>query len=207
MSFKSVKTRTLSFFSKKENLIISAAFFVILFLFLTNTLHESYPDEFDNIMGGWYTLHGKMIYTGWFTHHAPVAYWLASLIELFSGQSFVKFRFFYSIFLVLLTFSGFYYLKKSFGFSKTWFYLGFLILFGIAATYFWGHMLLADSLAAILLVPVFGLLTLKMYYSKELFLKDWVFISIFSSLALLTALTFSYLVAGIYVIAFILLFL
>lgn len=202
MNLKLLKNKVLSISTRKENIIITVALFLILFLFLTNSLHESYPDEFDNIMGGWFTLHGKMIYTGWFTHHAPVAYWVATLIEIFSGQSFVKFRFFYSIFLIFLSFSGFLYLKKSFGFAKTWFYLGFLVLFGIAATYFWGHMLLADSLAAILLVPVFGLLVLKMYYAQELSLKDWIFISILSSLAIFTALTFSYLLVGVYGFAF-----
>jgi hypothetical protein len=198
MNLHLLKKRILDFSSKRENLIISGVFFLILFIFLTNTIHESYPDEFDNIMGGWLTLQGKMIYIGWFTHHAPFAYWLASFIEIFSGQSFVKFRLFYSIFLTLLTFGGFLYLKKSFGFAKTWFYLGFLILFGISATYFWAHMLLADSLAAILLVPVFGLLVLKMYYSQELKIKDFIFISVFLSLALLTAMTFTYLIAGVY---------
>lgn len=185
----------------KENLIIFGVFLLCFIIFITNTLHEAYPDEFDNIMGGWLTLHGELIYKDWFTHHNPFAYWLASILEIFSGQSFVRFRFIYSIFLIFLTFGGYYYIKKSLNFERTKFYLGFLLLFGIAATYFWGHMLLADSLAAMLLIPVFGLLVLKIYYRVLLNIKDIIFISIFSFLAILTSMTFSYLIMGVYLVS------
>ena len=198
MDLAKLRSRVKAFISDRNNLVTIGAFVLLFFLFLVNSVHESYPDEFDNILGGWYSLKGQLIYKDWFTHHAPIAYWTASLVEIFSGQSFVKFRFFYSILLFILTFSGFYYLKRSFGFSRMWFYLVFLVLFGISATYFWGHMLLADSFAAVLLVPVFGLVVLKMYYSEELKLRDFIFISVFSSLALLSSLTFSYLVGGVY---------
>ena len=38
-------------------------YWVLLFWILyTNTFHEEYPDEFDNILGGYYILHGKLPY-------------------------------------------------------------------------------------------------------------------------------------------------
>ena len=184
-----------------ENLIITAVFGVTAFIFLINSLHESYPDEFDNIMGGWLTLKGLIIYKDWFTHHNPFAYWLAGGIEIFTGQSFVKFRLFYAFLMLIFTFGGYFYLKRSLNFEKTKFYLAFILLLGIAATYFWGHMLLADSLSALLLAPVFGLVVLKIYYKSFLNTKDIIFISVLSFLSLLTSMTFSYLVGGIYLVS------
>ncbi|KKP96175.1 MAG: hypothetical protein US02_C0005G0018 [Candidatus Levybacteria bacterium GW2011_GWA2_36_13] len=59
-------------------------------------------------------------------------------------------------------------------------------------------MLLADSLSGFLLLPVFGLLILKGFYKEKIILRDFVFIATFTSLSLLSTLTFSYLIAGIY---------
>lgn len=197
-----LKLKKLNFrnLSKKENLLIICVFLLTAVIFFANTLHESYPDEFDNIMGGWLSLKGLLIYKDWFTHHGPFAYWLASGIEILSGQSFVKFRFLYSIFLLFLTFGGYFYLKKALNFEKTKFYLGFILLLGISATYFWGHMLLADSLSALLLIPVFALLTLKIYYKVLLNRNDIILISLLSFFAFITSMSFSYLIAGIYLL-------
>ncbi len=94
---KTLQHYTKRFFADKH--YITALFvLVMLGIFLINTVHEQYPDEFDNILGGWYILHGRLIYTGFFTHHGPVAYYIAALVEIFSGQSFVRFRIVYSIF-------------------------------------------------------------------------------------------------------------
>lgn len=181
-----------------RNILYFLFFILITAIFVINSLHESYPDEFDNIMGGWYILHGKLIYSDWFTHHGPIAYFIAAFIEIFSGQSFVKFRFFYSIFLVIVTFGGFYYLKKVFEFEKIKFYLPLIFVLAISATYFWGQMLLADSLSAYLLMPVFGLIVLKAYYRLKLTTNDFIFISVLSSLSLLSSLTYTYLIGGMY---------
>src|SRR3989344_5494174 len=171
---------------------------VILFVFLVNTVHESYPDEFDNILGGWYSLQGLIIYKDWFTHHGPVPYFLSSIIEIFSGQSFVGFRLFYALFLFIFMFGSFGYLRKSIKTLSLNFYLGFILLFGIGATYFWGHMMLADNISAILLTPVYALTLLK-FYNRELFsIKDFIFISVLSSLALLSSLTVVFLIGFLY---------
>lgn len=189
--------------SSKKTLIFFAFFIPILFIFLTNTLHESYPDEFDNILGGWYILQGKIIYKDFFTHHAPFAYWLSGLIEIFSGQSFVKFRILYALLLVGYFAFLYKFLAKSIGDTKTLFFPIFLFLFGIAATYFWGHMLLADSLAAVFLVGVYALIVLKVLYKQAFTLQDIIFISVLCSLTLFTALTYAYLVAFIYFFVFV----
>lgn len=182
----------------KKNVLIFLFVLLIGFIYFINSLHESYPDEFDNIMGGWYLLHGELIYKDWFTHHGPVAYYIAGFLEIFSGQSFVRFRFFYAIFLLFLTFGGFYYIKKTFGFEKVKFYLFLIFLIAIGSTYFWGQMLLADSLSAFLLLPVFGLIVLKAYHREKLTNKDFIFVSALSSMSLLSSLTYTYLIGGIY---------
>src|SRR4051812_25119818 len=86
---------------RNQFFIADVLFALGLFLFLfINTIHESYPDECDNILGGTYILKGILPYTGFFSHHGPIAYFVAALIASFSGHSFVGFRIFYSIFLL-----------------------------------------------------------------------------------------------------------
>ena len=167
-------------------------YFIVSFSFFANALHESYPDEFDNILGGWYILDGKLPYAGFFTHHGPIPYFIAAIIEIFSGQSFVRFRIFYAVFLLFVTFLIFYLLKKKIG-KEVSFYPFFLVFSGIMATYYWFHMLLADNLAAISLLPVYAILLLKGVLNKKITLFDVGIISVFLAIALYSSLTYTYL--------------
>ena len=55
--------------------------FLLLFIVLIiNQLHAAYPDEFESIVAGYYIVHGKLPYTGFFTHHNPFAYFFAAPI-------------------------------------------------------------------------------------------------------------------------------
>ncbi len=189
---------------KNQNFWIFLAFFIfVAAIFIIDSKHERYPDEFDNILGGKYLLQGKLIYKDWFTHHGPFSYVVAAVVNLFSFNSFVLFRFFYAIFLLLLTFGSYFYIKSSLKTVETKFYLFFIFFLGLASTYFWGQMLLADNLAAFLLTPVFALVFLKSINNLKFSTKDFIFISVFSFLALMSALTYSYLVAGVYGFVFI----
>ena len=181
-----------------SNFALIIYFAIIFGLFLTNTVHESYPDEFDDILGGWYLLHGKFLYSGFFTHHNPFGYILSAGIELVSGQSFVRFRIVYAVVLFAYMIWTYLFLKKKFIHRNISFYLFVILLFGIGATYFWGHMLLADNLAALLILPVFALVFLRSFYREKLIFSDMVAISILSALAFLTAATYIYLIAAIY---------
>jgi hypothetical protein len=174
-------------------------YFAILY---ANTLHEEYPDEYDNILGGKFIVNGILPYTGFFSHHGPVAYFLSALIYLFSGNSFVKFRIIYSIFLFLYSLGIYQYLKKSIGKLETNFYFFFIVVVGIASTYFWGHMLVADNLSAYFIVPALALIILKVVYKKIMTRMDLIFVSILLSLSLLSALTVMYLVALTYLFCF-----
>jgi hypothetical protein len=172
--------------------------FSLFAIFYLNTFHEEYPDEYDNILGGKLIAHGILPYVGFFSHHGPIGYFIAAFLYLFSGASFVKFRIIYSIFLFAYSLGIYQYLKKSIGKIETNFYLYFLAIVGIASTYFWGHMLIADNLSAYFIAPVLGLVILKVVYKKLFTRSDLIFVSILLSLALLSALTVIYLVAFLY---------
>lgn len=185
-------------YSKTIFSLNTGIFLLLLFLLLTNTFHERYPDEFDNILGGWYIIHGKVIYRDFFTHHGPFAYFLAGFLELFSGQSFVRFRIVYALFMFLYLSGSYLYLKSKFGFEKVKVYLYFLIVYALSDTYFWGQMILADSVSALFLAPIFAIIFFSSFYGVQLIRRDLVVISILASFALLSSLTFMYLIAGIY---------
>lgn len=195
-----IKFNTLKLLRNREFLITSAFFLLILFIFLINGMHERYPDEFDNVLGGKYILSGQLIYKEWFTHHGPFPYFLSALINLFGGTSFVHFRIIYSLILFLITVGSYLYIRKSVKGIATEFYLLVILFISISSTYFWGHMMLADSLAAFFLMPVYGLTIIKLIYEKTFTTKDYIFISVLSGLALLSALTYAYLVAGLFVV-------
>jgi len=180
---------------KKKFWIASAFVLFVTAIFLMDTFHESYPDEFDNISGGWLILHGDLIYKSFFTHHGPFPYFLSSFIELFSGQSFVKFRIVYALLLVLVNFSFFAFLKHKLKEKIVDYYPLFILFLGFEATYYWGQMLLADNVSAYLFLSAYILLLVKVFYKKALNLWDLVFASIVCALGLYSSLTFTYLYA------------
>lgn len=173
-------------------------FAITVILFFINAFHEQYPDEFDNIVGGWFILHGTLPFVGFFSHHGPVAYFVSAFVQIFSGHSFVTFRIVYDIMLALGVFAWYLYLQSRFGKIATNSYLYFSILLAIAATYFWGHMLVADSLASYFLTFCFVYFLLSFIYREKITLSDIAFISLFTCAALLTALTYIYLCFIIY---------
>lgn len=165
----------------------------VVFSFVANSLHEKYPDEFDNILGGWLISHGKLPYIDFFTHHGPIPYFIASVITFISGQSFVRFRIIYSLLLVLIFLVGYIFLKKRLGEKIMRFYLFFIFFVGIMATYYWMQMLLADNIAAIVFLPVYALIALKWFYNKKINSIDVIAISLLSSIGFYSSLTYAYL--------------
>ncbi|MDE2025787.1 MAG: hypothetical protein KGJ07_04800 [Patescibacteria group bacterium] len=171
---------------------------LIAVIFYLNAFHESYPDEWDNILGGWDILHGRLIYTGFFTHHGPAAYYLSSIVLLFSGHSFVRFRVVYNIFLFIFLGISYLLLRRQVGIEKIKFFPAIIATLAIAGTYFWSQMLLADNIAAFCLIIVYGLLFLKDFYRKSLTFTDLLVISVLNSVAILSSLTYLYILIGTY---------
>jgi len=165
------------------------AFCALLFvIFILNSVHASYPDEFDNILGGKLILEGILPYKGFFSHHGPLAYFLSAVINLFSGVSFVRFRLLYALFLLLFSITT--YLV-----TKSKYILLFFLGLAISSTYLWANMMLADTLSGILLIPGYALLFLRIYHQEKLSAKDLIVVSLSSSAALLNSMTYTYSVA------------
>jgi hypothetical protein len=180
---------------KKRFWILSLFVLLTTAIFVIDTFHESYPDEFDNISGGWLILHGTLIYKSFFTHHGPFPYFLSSFLEIFSGQSFVRFRIVYAIFLVLINIAFFVFLRAKFKEKIADYYPLFIVFLGIESTYYWAQMLLADNIAAYSFLFIYILLLLKVFYKKALSLWDLAFASIVGAIGLYSSLTFTYLYA------------
>src|ERR1051325_10801956 len=98
------------------------------------TLQGFYPDEYDNILGGWYILHGRLPYVGFFTHHGPAAYFVSSIVLLFSGHSFVSFRVVYNILLFIFLVGSYIFLRKKFGPEKSLFFPAVIATIAVGAT-------------------------------------------------------------------------
>ncbi|GIW61539.1 MAG: hypothetical protein KatS3mg089_0391 [Patescibacteria group bacterium] len=192
MSLAKLPRKIFSWINKRENLFLVVFFFIIFSVLLINTFHEEYPDEFDNILGGWYITHGIPIYTGFFTHHGPVAYFIAALITLLSGNSFVLFRVIFSLVIFVYLLWSYSYIKSRFGKERTYFYLIFIALISLAGNYYWFHMLLADTLSAYFFAPVITLLLLVTISKTPLIKKDIIIISILTAFSVLSSLTFIY---------------
>ena len=126
----------LGWFNRKKNIALQRIFTkeVIFFIFiyavlLVSASHNSYPDEMDNILGGYFINHGVFPYTGFFTHHGPLTYYLASFLTFFSGQSFVRFRLVSTLFYLLLLVGTYTLFKKRIKAVNTNFYLLYIAVF------------------------------------------------------------------------------
>jgi hypothetical protein len=175
---------------------ILIGFFVLLFgVLLLNTFHEEYPDEYDSLVGGRYIDSGKLIYKQWFQHHQPGAYVLAAFIYPFSGQSFVRFRILLAFFWLGFHIFTFRYLRRRMSGELSTLYLLYLFVISIAGTYYWGQMLLADTLSAILIAPAVALLLSKILSKSEFTKNDLKFVGFLSFFTWFTSMTYIFVVA------------
>lgn len=188
----------LNFFLRKRYVILLV---IIFSIFLLNTFHEEYPDEYDSMTGGLYITQGKIPYRDWFQHHQPFAYVFAALLLPFAGISLVKFRIALAFAYFFLNIGIFFLLKNRFGEIIKRIYLFLLVTIALSATYFWGHMLLADSLAAYLLLPAYAWLLFLTFQKENTHLKDLLIVSLFTFFSFLTSSTYIYVVAGLNIFA------
>jgi hypothetical protein len=177
-----------------RNLPVLSVFLLIFFAFLVNTFHTQFSDEFDNIYGGFLINQRILPYTGFFTHHNPGAYYLASIITLFTQRSFVHFREIFAVILFLGFVASFLLLRKRLQGENLNFFLYYGILIGAGATFWWGHMLLSETVVGYLLVPAFLLIFIKKLKRMKFDLIDVWTISVLTFFALFTSLTYVYLI-------------
>lgn len=176
----------------KETII----YLLIFILFIVNFKYVSYPDEFVNLLGGQYINKGLLPYKDFFDHHLPFAWYLAAIMLNFSGQSFVVFRFLWVVIsFTTLFLLGLWIRKNHKGLYN--YYLFFFFLYPLVSLYFWFHLYLADSLAALFFSVAFWLLMAqtiekKVNFKALLVSTLAVFLLVFSSLA------FAYLALPLY---------
>ncbi len=172
-------------------------FLLLLILFVTNAFHEKYPDEFDSIVGGRYITEGKLPYRDWFQHHQPGAYVMAAGVLSFAGRSFVKFRIGWEVVLWMLLVGSCLLLKQRLPKRDLSFYVILLFVIGLSGTYFWGNMLLADTLAGYFILPSFALLFLKDYYNERFETADLIIAGGFAFLSWFTSMTYIFIVMAL----------
>lgn len=140
----------------KQNPQESLLLFIILGIFLANTLYLSYPDEFVNLLGGKFLLEGKLPYRGFFDNHMPMAWLLSAFFLLFSFNSFVLFRIWWALFMFITLFVLGWYIRKNYK-ELYAYYVGFFFFYAITTTYFWSHLFVADSIASLFFAIAFWL--------------------------------------------------
>ena len=91
--------------------------------------------------------------------------------------------------LFLAVCSSYFFLRKHVGIKDTWFFLGYTVLVGLSATYYWGHMMLSETIVGYLLIPVYGLVFIKALRGQVFTYRDVWFVSIGTALALFTSFT------------------
>ena len=170
-------------------------------IILANQVHFFFPDEFENIMGGRFIARGLLPYRDFFTHHNPFGYFFAYPLLLIGGVSFVRFRLLLGVVYFLSALGLIAYVRNKFGERARQMTMVLILFFAFGATYFWGNMLLADSLSGYLLIPAYLVTFLNIYRNKEFSLKDLWVISLFGGLALLTSSVVLYSLAILYLFA------
>ncbi len=163
---------------------------LVFLLFIINAGYVSYPDEFVNLLGGQSINKGLIPYKDFFDHHMPGAWYLSSIIMLFTSKSYVAFRYVYSI----LTFVSFLilgiWIKNN---HKDIFkpYLGFFLFYPIMGVFFWFHLFLADSLGILFFSLIFWLLFITSYEKKYSF-KLINLISLLNFVLIFSSMTYVY---------------
>jgi hypothetical protein len=113
------------------------------------------------------------------------------MITLFTGRSFVFFRVIFAFVLFGGYIASFFFLKKRLKIPLS-FFLFYGVLIAIGATYWWGQMLLSETIVGYLLVPVMLLIIIKNLEKIKFDKTDLLVISILTFFSLFTSLTFIY---------------
>src|SRR3989304_6758934 len=165
--------------SNKTNIFLIFSYSLIALLFFALNLQRigafGCSDDCNNIMGGYFLLKGKHIYSEFFFNHAPLMAYISFLVQkishpttiyqliLFHRLSLFVFAFAFSV-LLLIRFK--------------WIALAFLLVFESVKYSFFGDRFLAESFVVYPAVYLLGLVLFKIKNEK---LKpfDYIFSSIF----------------------------
>lgn len=179
----------------KRNTFILVA--VITFLYgLATCTTGWFADEDDNILGGILINNGQLPYLDFFSHHAPLTYFLSSIITFFTQNNLVAFRVVVSVVLFATNLLVALLLYRKISKIGA---IVFLLAITLLAPGFWMHMLLAETIVA-QIVTVAMLITVipsQRPLAKTLF---WLFILFVVSSLLNPIYSIIYLLLGAYVL-------
>lgn len=161
---------------------------VLLFAtFLTNTLLLAHSDEADNLIGGrQLNQHGKL-YADYWSHHMPGAYVLSAALTGIGGHQYALARLFWVLLLCVFWVTLLWIMRGS-DFAPYVYLLG--LTWAMIGSSFWGHLLLAETITAYLLVAVYLLLLFKVPHEPSFTLA--VFIALALGFVAYSALVFVY---------------
>lgn len=171
--------------------LLSFVFFVI------NANYVMYPDEFVNFMSGKLILQGNIPYTEIFDHHMPGAWLLAAFLQLFSFGSFVLLRFWWALFAFASFLGLLLWVRKNY---KEFFpYVAFsAILYPLMSVYFWFHLFLGDSVAALFFAITFWILIVQTF-TKRISYKATLLAGLLTAGIIFSSLTYVYMCGVLYI--------
>jgi hypothetical protein len=166
-----------------------------LVIFLIGSRYVDYPDEYVNLLGGRILLHGGLPYRDFWDHHLPGAWFGAAFLLFFSGGSFVLFRVLWALFAwAILVLTG---LSMGKNHPLRAYFRAFLLLYPMAALYFWFHLFLADSVAVLFFSVAFWLIAAQWVEHKK---HDLLLIAAGMAIFFMVfaSATYVYMAAGLY---------
>lgn len=128
----------------------------------------------------------------WFQHHQPGAYIFSAAVLALSGQSFVRFRLVSAVMFFLVYLLSCLGILRRLGKEVAKIYLALVGFLTLAATYFWGQMVLADTISLIFFLPAYTLTLLSELKNRRWRLTDVYLINLLLFASWVTSLTLTY---------------
>jgi hypothetical protein len=143
----------------------SAAFFIFLWLKIRLIIYNKgfFPDEIDNFTTGWLISKGRILYKEVFSHHFPLMYFIAALIETFAHQI-VYYRYFMIFYELVFWLLIIFILKKEIRFAT----IISLPLVSWSLIFFGGHQFVSETFFAYSLLGFYLIFINKLWNKKEL---------------------------------------
>lgn len=166
----------------------SATLLVLFIFFIIQAQYNFFGDEYDNMLGGKLINEGILLYRDYFSHHMPLPYYLAALINLISGPSPLNIRY---IFLIILYAWLLFFHKNLRELTSPKISLLFIALVVLINPVIWSHMLLAETLIAYSAIHI-SILFLKIMKDKrrKVIGTDMLQVAFIGSIPLLSSLGF-----------------
>jgi putative flippase GtrA len=166
--------------------LLAAAFVLALW----QSRFGGFVDEDDNILGGWLLLYrGELPYTGYFSHHMPLAYFVAAPIVAVTGTDLVMFRFVFAVLMFLWLLLIYRTMARSLGRVPG-------VVLVLAMTLFqtgvWAQMLVAETLIAYAVVHTIVLIGADLTISRRVpTLRDTAVVAVLGAIPVLASLSFA----------------